>query len=233
MIARRRLSNYKVKTIIKYFSHDIDATKTSSLTGFNRKTINRYFHLFRASIFWYQSLEFEQLVGEIELDESYFGARRVRGFHGKRKRGRGTHKQPVFGLFKRNGRVYTEIIPYCKKNTLLPIIQGKVSVESVMYTDGWRSYDGLVAIGYDKHFRVNHSEDEFAIKGEDGATITVNGIESFWSFTKQRLAKFNSYSKNLPFHLKEYEWRWKKKPIDLEKELWDILKQYLKHLKNS
>ncbi len=38
------------------------------------------------------------------------------GFHGKLKRGRGTLKQPVFGIFERNGRVYsTEIVPDCKR----------------------------------------------------------------------------------------------------------------------
>jgi transposase len=45
--------------------------------------------------------------GDLELDESYFGARPVRG------------KTIVFGIYKRNGRVYTEIIPYCKKASII------------------------------------------------------------------------------------------------------------------
>jgi transposase len=41
-------------------------------------------------------------TGEIEIDASYFGARRVKG-----KRGRGAKgKPPVFGLLKREGKVY-------------------------------------------------------------------------------------------------------------------------------
>lgn len=40
--------------------------------------------------------------GEIELDESYFGAKKIGG-----KRGRGAAgKTPVFGVLKRNGDVY-------------------------------------------------------------------------------------------------------------------------------
>ena len=39
------------------------------------------------------------------------GGKRQRGYHGKLKRGRGTLKQPVFGVFERDGRVYTEIVP--------------------------------------------------------------------------------------------------------------------------
>ena len=69
-----------------------------------------------------------KLVGEVEVDKSYFGAKRKRGYHGKLKRGRGTLKQPVFGVFERDGRVYTEIVPDCKKQTLQAVILGKVSV---------------------------------------------------------------------------------------------------------
>ena len=57
-------------------------------------------------------------LGEFELDESYFGARRVRG-----KRGRGAAgKTPVFGLVKRNGKVFVTVVPNCSKEELMPII---------------------------------------------------------------------------------------------------------------
>ena len=95
-----------------------------------------------------------------------------------------------------------------------------------MYTDGWRGYDGLVDVGYNKHYRVNHSKDEFALKGDDGDTVTVNGIESFWSFSKRRLAKFNGVSKYFELHLKECEWRWSKTIPELEQELDNILFNY-------
>lgn len=36
-----------------------------------------------------------------------------------------------------------------------------ISVRSIN-TDGWRGYDGLVDIGFDKHLRVNHGDNEFA-----------------------------------------------------------------------
>ena len=45
----------------------------------------------------------DKLLGRVEVDESYFGAKRHRGYHGKLKRGRGTLKQPVFGVFERDG----------------------------------------------------------------------------------------------------------------------------------
>lgn len=62
------------------------------------------------------------------------------------KRGRGTWKQAVFRIFERDGRVYTELIPDVKEETLRKVIKGKVSPESVVSTDGWRGYSGLLDI---------------------------------------------------------------------------------------
>ena len=120
-------------------------------------------------------------MGEFELDESYFGARRVRG-----KRGRGAAgKTPVFGLLKRNGKVFVTVVPNGSKEELMPIIQGKILTGSTVHTDGWKAYDGLILNGYN-HYRVFHHENEFA-RGKSH----VNGIECFWSYAKRRLSKFN------------------------------------------
>ena len=83
--------------------------------------------------------------------------------------------------------------------------------------DGWRAYDGLVDMGFDKHFRIK----KYRKKGSpftDG-DVHINGIESFWSFTKRRLARFNGTKKNLHLHLKECEWRWGKNPDRIFEEL--------------
>lgn len=221
---RARISQYKIKKIIKHFCADILASKTAILLGLNRKTINHWYKVFRLAIYAHQMKEFEKIIGEVELDESYFGARRVRGFKGKLKRGRGTRKQPVFGVLKRNGRVYTEIIPNCKKKTLEPIIKGKIDKSATVYSDGWRAYDGLVDVGYDRHYRVNHGDNEFS----KGQGIHINGIENFWSFTKRRLSKFNGVKVNFNLHLKECEWRYSRDFDTLELELWSIIKSYSK-----
>ena len=80
--------------------------------------------------------------------------------------------------------------------------------------------------GYD-HYRVFHSENEFA-RGK----YHVNGIENVqtlfaWSFAKRRLAKFNGCdSDKFVIHLMECEWRYKHRNEDLYKELTKILKRY-------
>ena len=48
--------------------------------------------------------------------------------------------------------VYVQVVPNAKAVTLQAIILGRADIESVIYTDGWGGYDGLVALGYEKHF---------------------------------------------------------------------------------
>jgi len=77
-------------------------------------------------------------------------------------------------------------------------------------TDGWKAYDGLILNGY-THHRVYHSHDEF-VRGK----AHVNGIESFWSFTKRRLAQFNGLRDEMFYlHLKESEFRFNNRHNDI------------------
>ena len=193
-----RLSKYKIRKIIECFAEDITASSASKILKINRNTINSYYKEFRLKILEHSIKEQKQELGEFELDESYFGAKRVSG-----KRGRGAAgKTPVFGLLKREGKVFVSIVPNCSKEELLPIIQGRILEGSTIHTDGWKAYDGLILNGYD-HYRVHHHKNEFA-RGKSH----VNGIECFWSYAKRRLAKFNGLTdENFLLHLKECECR--------------------------
>ncbi len=64
---------------------------------------------------------------EAEVDESYFGAKRVRG---KRDLG-ASRKTPVFGILQRKGKVYIGIVPDCAKGTLQAICVVEFFVDSV------------------------------------------------------------------------------------------------------
>ena len=125
----------------------------SHLTKISRSSINKYLTAIRFRIFEYCQDQ-SPLKGEIEVDESYFGARRVRGRRGRGARG----KTIVFGLLKRQGKVYTEIVPDCSAAVLQKVIKGKVDFGSVIHSDGWRGYNCLVDFGYKKHFRVHHGK---------------------------------------------------------------------------
>ena len=99
-------------------------------------------------------------------------------------------KTPVFGLLQRGGRVYTEIVPNCARKTLQAIIRGKVEPENVIHSDSWRGYNGLVDLGYKKHYRVHHGKNEFT-----SGKKHINSIESFILRDKKdatRLIKMSS-----------------------------------------
>ena len=203
---RGRFSARKMRDIIRCFSLDMTATQTSNMTGVSMNTIDRYFRLFRERI----SEDCEQQSpynGQVEVDESYFGARRVKG-----KRGRGARgKTIVFGIFKRNGHVYTEVVPDCKAKTLQAVIRGKVDIASIIHSDGWRGYNGLVDVGYKKHLRVDHGANEF-VRGNSH----INGIEGFWGVAKTRLAKFKGmHPSTFYLHLKECEFRYNHRQDDI------------------
>lgn len=200
---------------MRYFCHDETATKTAAYTDINRNTVNRIYALLRQRIVEL-SIREGQESGEFEIDESYFGARRVRG-----KRGRGAAgKTPAFGVLKRGGKVYVNVAKNCAKAQLLPIIQGKALTGSTIYSDGWKAYDGLIVNGYD-HYRVHHHENEFA-RGKNH----INGIESFWSYAKRRLRKFNGVSsETFNLHRKETEFRWNHRRSDMYATLLTARKQ--------
>src|SRR5512139_1592039 len=211
---RSHISERKFQQLVRLFAADLDASQIAQLTSLNRNTVNRYVMKIRIRLAEYCEQQ-SPFSGEIEVDESFFGARRIKG-----KRGRGAYgKTIVFGVFKRNGKVYTEIVPDCSKVTLQAIIRGKVDPESIIYSDGWRGYNGLVDVGYGKHLRVDHGRDEFA-KGH----THINGIEGFWGYAKTRLVRFRGMNPStFNLHLKECEFRFNHRGQDLYKLILKIV----------
>src|SRR6266851_1387898 len=194
-----RISERKFKDLLKMFCADVAALSASKLAVVNRKTSQRIYEVLRRRVVELALEEARPFTGEVEIDESYFGPRRVRG-----RRGRGAGgKTPVIGLLQRGGKVFTGVVKSCSRAELEPIIQGQVLSRATVYTDGWLGYDGLLLSAY-KHRRIHHHENEFA-RGKNH----VNGIESFWSYAKFRFVKLRGVRPKFFFlHLKESEWRW-------------------------
>ena len=68
------------------------------------------------------------------------------------KHGRGANT-PVFGLLKRNGNVYTQVVKNCSKKELEPLILKHAQLaKSTVYSDKWAAYDGLVDYGAKAHY---------------------------------------------------------------------------------
>jgi transposase len=168
--------------------------QTAKQLRLNRHPVDRYYQFFRERIAAYEEHQLQQLSGEVEIDESYFGSR-----HSGDKRGRGApNKIPVVGILKRKGNVYATVISDASAKTLVPIIEKLVSKSKTnVYTDQWRSYDGLVLSGY-KHHRINHSL-EFVQNHHH-----INGIESFWPYVKRKMRMHNGIARHKYYlYLKE------------------------------
>jgi transposase len=214
---RSKLTAARFRQILRLFSLDLTASDAARLSGVSVRSVNEIYLRLRERLAYECERRRPFKGGEVEIDESYFGPRRVRG-----KRGRGAGgKTIVFGIFKRDGRVYTEIVPDCSKETLLAVIRGKIKPHVVVHSDGWRGYDGLVDVGYEKHLRIHHGKDQFA-RGDRH----INGIESFWGYAKRRLAKFNGISGSTFYlHLKETEYRFNLRRGDLYETLLKLLRR--------
>ena len=210
---KSRLGKEKQLRLIEHFVAGTTARCAADLVGVNIKTAAYYFHRLREIITEETNNE-GLLFGEFEVDESYFGGRR------KGKRGRGAAgKVPVFGILKRGGKVYAQVIPDAKSKTLLPIIQEKVQPDSIVYSDCWRGYN-ILDVSEFKHFRINHSK-LFAESHNH-----INGIENFWNQAKRHMRKFNGIPvKHFPLFLKECEWRFNNSN---PRSQFKLLKQWVK-----
>ncbi len=97
----------------------------------------------------------------------------------------------------------------------------KAPIESVIYSDSWCGYNGLVDVGYSKHFQVSHGDND--VREMSTVILTVSNL---LDFTKRRLAKFNGVSVKFELYLKESEWRWKKQPDEHASKLWRLIRYY-------
>jgi transposase-like protein len=117
--------------------------------------------------------------GTVEVDETYLrgqwkNKRKTTRDRGT-KRGRGTKKQPVFGILCRDGTVWAEVVDEVEAETLQSFITRKVSAGSIFCSDTWKAYTGIAGRGY-VHRLVNHGERHYT----EGKWNHINGLEGFW-----------------------------------------------------
>ncbi len=139
-----------------------------------------------------------KLVGEIEVDETFIGAK-SRNMHAAKRRekiqGRGvTGKAVVMGMLQRGGKVRATVIENRKKETLQPLVEQNVRKGSRVFTDELVAYWGLDE-NY-VHGIINHAETY--VQGN----VHTNGMENFWSLLKRGLS--GTYISVEPFHLFRY-----------------------------
>ncbi len=213
------LTTRQLRALIRLFALEVPASRAARELGVNRHTAERCYTRIRQVLA--QACEAEaRLEGEVEVDESYFGG------HRKFLRGRAVQgKVVVFGLLKRRGRVYTRPVPNVTRTVLRRIIRQKVPRGSTIYSDGFRSYDGLLTEGY-RHYRIPH-ERTFATTRRRH----INGIENFWGFAKTKLRRYYGVRRShFVLYLKEMEFRFNHRHEDLPRLIERFLKKASQNL---
>lgn len=163
----------------------------------------------------------QDLPGVLEMDETYVGGQRknkrlhIRRIQGKR--GHGTDKLPIVGLFSRtSGQVYVEVLPTkLDVKKIFGIIERFTLPGTTIYTDGFKMYRGLTRRGY-QHEYVNHAAGEL-VRGD----VHTNNIEGFWGILKRKLSCIGGMRReNLPLFVGEVVWMFNNRTYTLaQKEL--------------
>jgi len=189
----------------------ISAKQIQRETGVTYKTAWRMFHQIRSLL----NDEIKLSNGEFEIDETYIGGK------AKGKRGRGAeNKTAVFGIAKRQGELSAFPTNDLKISTVYPIIQKHILPDSTVYTDEFKTYDGIKRLGY-KHIRVNHSDEVWVI-----GDAHTNTIEGFWSLLKRGInGVYHSVSEKwLPNYINEYGFRYNHRK-DEKPMFWTVLEK--------
>ncbi len=167
----------------------ISAKQLERELGVTYKTAWRVFNQVRKLM----AEDVNPLVGQVEVDETYIGGKR-RG-----KRGRGAlGKSVVMGLVERKGNAIAKVVPNVKANTLLPMIEKRVTKENktIIFTDELPSYSQIERLGY-AHAIVQHSAKQYV-----SGIAHVNTVESLWSNIKRGIDGVNHSVS--PFYLQSY-----------------------------
>ena len=179
----------------------ISAKQIQRETGVTYKTAWRMFKQIRTMLDDEKSGPIGGFGRKVEMDETYYGSR------SEGTRGRGTKKTPVVGMVQRKGQVRAFVAADVKADTLRGLIKEHVLPRSTVFTDTFRSYNGLDARGY-THERINHSEGVYVV-GE----VHTNTIEGFWSLIKRGIGGvYHSVGRHyLQTYLNEYSFRYNRR----------------------
>ena len=189
----------------------------SSKKGVSAKQIQRETGLsYKSALFLLHRVRFAmadmagvKLTGTVEADEAYIGGKPR--YKGKNKRGRGTAKQPIFGMVERSGRVQTRVIADVTAKTLKGAIRQVVDNQSRIMTDENSAYSGIGAEFAGGHKFVTHSAKEY-VRGD----AHTNTIESVFALVKRGMygVYHNVSRRHLHRYLAEFDFRYNRRHVD-------------------
>jgi transposase len=225
---RSRIPEETFRQIVFHFAADESATSVARMTGLTRKSVNNIFQKIRRRIAEHEERSSPLSAAQSQGNDSLSCTRCTCG----RCRKGISVNTPLFALLTEQGQVFAAEVPDCRKPLLRAMIRGKLRPANLP-VNGWHGYDALVDAEFHRPFVVRRAgasygqaQDAAALldgavrAGEDG----VDGIETFWSFARQRLQKFNGIPRRTFYlHLKETEWRFNQGRVDAVDRLLQLI----------
>ncbi len=185
----------------------VSSLQLSRDIGVTQKTAWFMLHRIRKA-FGMSNDDSQQVQDEVEIDETFVGGKNKNRHKDKKVekcQGRSfKDKVPVFGMIERGGLLIAKVVTDTKATTLLPIIQGYVKKDSILYTDGWGYGD--IEDDYTQ-MSVDHGKGFYGttiIDYETGEVIKVNtnSIENAWTHLKRMI--MGTYYRLSKKHMQSY-----------------------------
>lgn len=204
-----RVTEQDWKKVITVFLRERSAQRIMEEVDLSQKTAQRMTHYLRECMSKDLPRKFN---GPIEMDETCIGGQRKnKTLHIRRiktKKGHGTDKLPIVGIFCRDsGQVIVKVEP--KKldiRFIFKLVEQQVVPQAEIYTDGFKMYRGLMKHGF-RHEYVDHADGEY-VRGN----IHTNNIEGFWGILKRKLGCIGGMRRDrLHFFVSEIVWKYNRR----------------------
>lgn len=214
------------KDCIAVFLRQRTSASIAKETGIGANRAVSMTHLLRACMMADLPKRFK---GPVEMDETYIGGQRknkrlhIRKI--KAKKGHGTDKLPIMGIFDRSGKqIYVEVMAQKLSMPHIFIIMSRqVKAGAEVFTDGFKMYRGLKKKGF-RHSYVDHDSGEY-VRGE----VHTNNIEGFWGILKRKLSCIGGMRRGkLKFFVAEIVWRFNHRNISLTEQERKLLESVIK-----
>jgi transposase-like protein len=153
-----------------------------------------------------QNMEWDSLMGEVEVDETYVGGKDKNRHWNKRTHktgGEASGKVPVIEAISRKGNVVRHAIQNTKRETLQKFVKETVSSQvTLLATDEHPAY-GKLDDEY-PHEVIQHKDNVY-VRGN----VHTNSIESFWALLKRGVIGtfHNITAEYLSLYLAEFTFR--------------------------
>jgi transposase-like protein len=233
-LARESFEPLEILELLYWFELGLTDHGIAERLDVSYDRVHRFFLKLRRAIRDFEERSFRLLDGEVEVDETYFGASFENRRAGKRaklrkagkvKRGRGAKElqHVVFGIYERtDGIVYVDLVEDASGAELKAALRDNVSIETTVYSDTLSSYQGLDE-EFAGHETISHRAGEY-VRGP----ATINGIEGYWAYAKERLLRPHGMAdKHFLLYLKETEYRFNHRHLDQEEFVNHLLEHVL------